>query len=192
MKTPILVALALGSFVQAQDCGGGEETATLTGQVRAKAACSNGPAQPVNRARVDVYEAGAGGAPFTYGFTDSAGVYRFDLDQGTWRLEVFPPSDYPVELMIVLEGSDVVAPTVEAKTVFAAGQVLVDFYDDVTEEEIIRIGAEAGVVTLDPLSFANIWLVGLAEEEHVTEGIETFLAFPEVEYAEPNYLACPM
>lgn len=80
-------------------------------------------------------------------------------------------------------------PSEELKGEYVPGEILVKFKADVTQEEIEAINESFGVEVIEVLALNGVYRLKIPEESTVPEMIKEYRGIPEVEYANPNYIA---
>jgi len=70
---------------------------------------------------------------------------------------------------------------------YVPGQVILKFQDDVSRERAMDIIAAEGCTVMKVLKRSGLHLVTLPADRKVLSAVDSFSAYPEVLYAEPNY-----
>ena len=71
---------------------------------------------------------------------------------------------------------------------FVEGEVLVRFKEYVSEKRIEEINESLGATVIEKFDFIDVYHLKIPPGVSVPEMVEKYLGFPEVLYAEPNYL----
>lgn len=72
---------------------------------------------------------------------------------------------------------------------YAHEEIIVKFKSQVKDEEISKINSKHGASLLSTSTFAGFKRLKIPKEKTVSEMVETYSKNPNVEYAEPNYIA---
>ena len=72
------------------------------------------------------------------------------------------------------------------------GRVLVKFHDGVDSERITEIVEAVGGTIKSVLTSTDVHIIILSEGVDVTEAVDMFTSYNEVEYAEPSIKATPL
>lgn len=75
---------------------------------------------------------------------------------------------------------------------YVPNQVLVKFRDGVTEERAAIIHKTVGTKVQDKILFGKIYVVVITNGASVEDTIKAYEKYPEIEFAEPNYIVKPM
>jgi general secretion pathway protein D len=73
------------------------------------------------------------------------------------------------------------------ENIYAPGELLVKFAEDVAPELALAILTEKEATVVEHFQDENLYRVKLREDLDVRDAVEEFSGVPEVEYAEPNY-----
>jgi hypothetical protein len=71
---------------------------------------------------------------------------------------------------------------------YAAGEILVKFREGTDEGTMARIQKAAHLETIRVISTPNLYLMKIVDGSQVEEMVERLRRYPEVVYAEPNYV----
>lgn len=71
---------------------------------------------------------------------------------------------------------------------YVSGEILVKFKGDVQKQSIEKIIKYEGADVIRHIKGIDVYHLRLKEGQSVRQAIDIFLRYPEVEYAEPNYL----
>lgn len=74
---------------------------------------------------------------------------------------------------------------------YANGEILVKFKEDVQKQRIEDIIMHEGASIIKHLKGIDVYHLKLKEGQSVRQAIDIFSTYPEVQYAEPNYLHRP-
>jgi general secretion pathway protein D len=74
------------------------------------------------------------------------------------------------------------------ENMYKQGEVLVKFKADTSQARIAEILSGEGTSIISPLEPEGLYLIRLKEGEDVRNAVKKFIRYPEVEYAEPNYI----
>ncbi len=75
---------------------------------------------------------------------------------------------------------------------YVPGQVVVKFQEGVSRERIEQIVAAENGTVEKVLARSGLHLVRLEQGQDVMDAVASFGEYPEVQYAEPNYIAEPL
>jgi general secretion pathway protein D len=75
----------------------------------------------------------------------------------------------------------------QAEKQYVAGELLVRFKDDISEETAEQIISERGASIIKLLDMIGVYHIRLREGQSAEDAVEEFSSMPEVKYAEPNY-----
>lgn len=71
---------------------------------------------------------------------------------------------------------------------YVEGELLVKFREGVSDDEARSIISKRGALVIDVAAGTKVYHIRLAKGQETEEAIRVFLAVPEVQYAEPNYM----
>jgi len=74
------------------------------------------------------------------------------------------------------------------ENMYKQGEVLVKFKEDASQARIAEILSGEGASIISALKPEGLYLVKLKQGEDVRDAVKKLIRFPEVEYAEPNYI----
>ena len=71
---------------------------------------------------------------------------------------------------------------------YVPGQILVRFRNGIEAKEVERIQSEAGLQTLKVVSAPDLYLMKITDGSAVEDMLVRLKKYPEIVYAEPNYI----